>query len=206
MLNFLRKPWTSANSRRAEHDKLLRKETECQLCINELDRKIEKQRQRLQEILERGKRENSEIAKLGLAEQYAQGERKVLRLLDQRKTFVQAKEIVEVQLADFELQATIPRNILELNRPEAQRERAMVDVLRSRVKQAHEDLLSTAEGSTLESQIDSHERASVQAALDLFERERDDEIRMTLRAIEEDLEAGSTASYFSSPQQAREDE
>jgi hypothetical protein len=188
------------------HDKLLRKETECQLCINELDRKIERQQQRLQEILERGKRETSEIARLGLAEQYAQGERKVMRLLEQRKTFVQAKEIVEVQLADFELQAAIPQSIFELNRPESQRERALVDVLRSRIKQTHEDMLSSLEGSTLDNQIDNHERASIQAALDLFDRERDEEIRVTLRAIEDDLNLDNTASLFSQPQRARETE
>jgi hypothetical protein len=206
MLNFLRKPWSSSAARRMAHDKLLRKETECQLCINELDRKIERQQQRLQEILERGKRETSEIARLGLAEQYAQGERKVMRLLEQRKTFVQAKEIVEVQLADFELQAAIPQSIFELNRPESQRERALVDVLRSRIKQTHEDMLSSLEGSTLDNQIDNHERASIQAALDLFDRERDEEIRVTLRAIEDDLNLDNTASLFSQPQRARETE
>jgi len=205
MFNFIRKQWDTGYAKRIAYDDLLRKATSCQLCINEIDRKIEKQQQRQYEILQRGKRESSEMSRLGLAEQHAQGERTMLRLRAQRNTFVQAREIVEVQLADLELQAAIPENILDLSRPESQRDRAVVDMLRSRIKQAHDDLLASLQEATEDTHLDSPERASIQAALDLFDHERDEEIRATLRAIEADLGTDFGNSLFAqSPQQMRE--
>lgn len=189
MFDFLRrdKRKKAGAATRSAYDELIRQETDYQLRINELNRKIEKQQQRLQEILDRGKREPSELARLGFAEQYARGERQVRRLLDRRKMLVKAQELVEVQIANLDLQDAIPQEILGLHRPEAQRERAMADVIRDRLDQAYDEMLAGFESPPAETQADSHEKAAIQAALDMFERERDEEIRMTLRAIEQDL-------------------
>jgi hypothetical protein len=179
--------------KRSAYDELVRQETEYQLRINEMNRKIEKQQQRLQEILDQGKRETSDIVKLGLAEQYARGERQVRRLLDRRKMLVKAQELVEVQLANVDLQDAIPQEILGLQRPDAQRERALVDVIRDRLDQAYDEMLAGFESSAAENQRDSHEKAAIQSALELFERERDEEIRVALHAIEQELQG--TAAY-----------
>lgn len=201
----LRKQRQSGSARRAVYDELMKQETEYQLRINELNRKIEKQQQRQQEILEKGKREASELARLGLAEQYARGERQVRRLFDRRKMLVKAQELVEVQLANLDLQDAIPEGVLNLNRPEAQRERLLADMVRDRLDQAYDDMLASFESANTESQSDTHEKAAIQSVLDLFDRERDDEIRLTLQAIEQDLSTTATDRFFArSEQRARE--
>lgn len=205
MFDFLRRRRQPGSTKRSAYDELLKMETDYQLRITELNRKIEKQQQHQREILEKGKREISELARLGLAEQYARGERQVHRLLDRRKMLVKAQELVEVQLAHLDLHATIPEEVLNLNRPEAQRERALADMVRERLDQAYDEMLSGFENSTTESQNDAHEKAAVQAVLELFDRERDEEIRLTLQAIEQDLEATtSDVRYARSDQRIRE--
>ena len=200
MFDFLRKAIgkrrLSGSARRAAYNELMKQETDYQLRVNELNRKIEKQQQRQQEILGKGKRETSELAKLGLAEQYARGERQVRRLLDRRKMLVKAQELVEVQMANIDLQDVIPEDILSLNNPEAQREQALADMVRDRLDQAYDDMLASFENAIAESQSDTHETASIQTVLKLFDREQDEEIRLTLRAIEADLATTTTESLF----------
>ena len=200
MFDFLRKAIgkrrLSGSARRAAYNELMKQETDYQLRVNELNRKIEKQQQRQQEILGKGKRETSELAKLGLAEQYARGERQVRRLLDRRKMLVKAQELVEVQMANIDLQDVIPEDILSLNNPEAQREQALADMVRDRLDQAYDDMLASFENAITESQSDAHETAAIQTVLKLFEREQDEEIRLALRAIEADLTTTTTESLF----------
>ena len=195
----------SGNAKRAAYDELVKQETEYQLRINELNRKIEKQKQRQQEILDKGKREGSEMARRGLAEQYARAERQMGRLFDRRKMLLQAQELVEDQLANLELQDAVPEEILDLYRPEAQRERARTDMVRARLNQAYDDMLATFENATGDSQMEAHEMAAVQTAMDLFDRERDEEIRLTLQAIEQDLGTMTPEEVFvHSAQRVRE--
>jgi hypothetical protein len=201
----IRKQRQSSSAKRAAYDALLRQETEYQLRVTELNRKIEKQQQRQQEILEKGKREGGELARLGLAEQYARGERQVRRLFDRRKMFVKAQELLEVKLANLDLQDAIPEAILRLNNSETQRERALVEMLREQLDQAYDDMVS--ESDTADSQRDAQDKNAIEAVLDLFDRERDEELQLTLRAIEEDLNtAGSQTRFARVDQRIREPE
>jgi hypothetical protein len=187
MWGFLRIFQQPGRTRRAAYNDLLRQETEYQLRINELNRKIEKQQQRQRELLEKGKFETNDLARLGLAEQYARGERQERRLREFRTMLVKAQEIVEVQRTHIDLQDLIPEEVLSLNHPDAQRERVRAELVRDRLDQAYGDMLANAETGAADSQSDAHEQVAIAAALQLFDRERDEEIRVALRAIEEEL-------------------
>jgi len=197
----LRKQRQSERAKRAAYDELLKQETEYQLRVNELNRKIEKQQQRQREILAKGKRESGELAKLGLAEQYARGERQVRRLLDRRKLLVKAQELIEVQLANLDLQDAFPEAILNLSNPDTQRERALADMIRDRLEQAYDDMVAGFESESADDHRETHEKAAIQSVLDLFARERDEEIQLTLHAIEEDLNGPHRHSLFAHPEE-----
>jgi hypothetical protein len=191
MLGFLRlrkaKSKKSAADARPSYGELVKQSTEYQLRINDFGRQIEKLEQRMEDILAKVKDENSEIAKRGLAEQYLRTKRLVQRRFEQRTMFVKAQELVDEQVLNIELRNSMPQEILALDSPEAPRERAMVEVLRDRVNQAYEDMLSSFDDGEKNWSGSSREESAVQDILALFQKSKDREIGAALSAIEEDL-------------------